>query len=233
MIAIIPARGGSKGLPRKNIRDLCGKPLIAYTIEAALNSKYISEVIISTDDKEIAEISKKYNAKVPFLRPQELAGDNSKAIDAYLFTVDKLKQDFDMEIEDFMVLLPTSPLRDAVEIDKAVELFYSKKAHTVISVVESEHPPTWYKTISAEGKLNDFFTGADNSLNRQEAVKTYLPNGAIYIFNLEALKQNGNYYNDDTYAYIMAKHKSVDIDTLFDFRIAEFIMAEGDKNGNV
>lgn len=228
MIALIPARGGSKGLPRKNVKELCGKPLIAYTIEAALSSKYISDVYITTDDLEIAEVSRRFGAKVPFLRPEELASDHAKAIDAYIYTIDRLIDEFQIEVTDFVVLLPTSPLRDSNEINEAVELFYDKKAETVISVVASEHPPTWYKTVSSDGRLHDYFTGTDNSLNRQEADKTYLPNGAIYIFDYKALKNNYAYYNANTYAYIMDKHKSVDIDTLMDFRIAELILSEGE-----
>lgn len=233
MIAIIPARGGSKGLPRKNIKTLCGKPLISYTIRAALESKYIEDVYVSTDDLEIAKISKSYGAKVPFMRPQELANDNSKAIDAYLYTMDKLINEFNVNDREFVVLLPTSPLRDSVEINNAVELFYKKQAKTVISVVESEHPVTWYKTVTSDGRLNDFLKGIDNSLNRQEVEKTYLPNGAIYIFDYKALKENYSYYNYETYAYIMQKNKSIDIDTPLDFKIVEILMCEGNKHENI
>lgn len=224
MIAIIPARGGSKGLPKKNIRLLSGEPLISYTIKAAQKSKYISKVIVSTDSLEIAETAKEFGAQVPFFRPPELAADTSKAIDAYLYTVEKLNAEFNEEIKDFAVLLPTSPLRSAEDIDKAVEIYYKMKAETVISVVDAEYPPAWYKKINKNGILVDYFKGEDNSLNRQEAEKTYLPNGAIYIFNYNSLKTNYNYYNDATYPCIMSRESSVDIDTEMDFKLAELII---------
>ena len=223
MIAIIPARGGSKGMPKKNIKMLSGQPLIYYTIKAAQESKYISKIIVSTDSLEIAEAAKALGGQVPFLRPSELAEDTSKAIDVYLYTIEKLNA-LNEGIIDFAVLLPTSPLRTAEDVDKAIEIFYKNNAKTVVSVVEAEHPPAWYKRINGEGILEDYFSAGDNSVNRQEAEKTYLPNGAIYIFNYDSLKTNYNYYNDATYPYIMSREKSVDIDSPLDFRIAEMLM---------
>lgn len=224
MIALIPARGGSKGLPGKNIKDLNGKPLIAYTIEAALQAKHITEVIVSTDSEEIAAVAKEYGANVPFLRPSDLAGDNSKAIDAYLYTIERLIAEYNKTIEHFVVLLPTSPLRSSKNIDEAIELFWDKQADSVISLTASEHPPTWYKTINASGIVSDFFENSDNSLNRQEVKETYIPNGAIYVFNYLFLRESLNYYSDKTYAYIMDTRCSIDIDTQLDFEFAEFLM---------
>lgn len=224
MIAIIPARGGSKGVPKKNIKLIDGKPLIYYTIEAAKKSKAVSRIIVSTDCLEIASVAKKLGAEVPFLRPEYLATDTSKAIDAYLYTIEKINNDENQNINEFMVLLPTSPLRTSEDIDLAVKLFKDKKADTVISVVEATHPPTWYKKISTKGVLLDFFEEVDNSLNRQEAQKTYLPNGAIYIFNYNKLKENNSYYNDNTFPYIMSVETSIDIDTLVDFKLAELLI---------
>lgn len=224
MLAIIPARGGSKGIPHKNIKMLAGKPLIYYTIKAARESKFIDKIIVSTDSTEISYVAKSFGAEIPFLRPNELAEDTSKAIDAYLYTVEKLNKEFGESIEDFVVLLPTAPLRTAKDIDNAIEIFYERKAETVISVAEAEHPPTWYKKINTGGVLEDYFKFSDNSLNRQEAEKTYLPNGAIYIFNYKSLKNNYNYYNEKTFPYIMTKENSVDIDTELDFQLAELLI---------
>lgn len=229
MIAIIPARGGSKGVPGKNKKLLNGKPLIYYTIKAAINSKYIDRVFVSTDDEEIAEIAVEFGAEVPFLRPADLARDNSKAIDAYIYTVERLASDLDIQIDAFIVLLPTSPLRDTNNIDEAITLFKDKNATTVISVVEAIHPPDWYKKINDEGILMDYLNVADNSLNRQEVEKTYLPNGAIYIFKYPDLKYNMSYYNEKTYPYIMSQNKSIDIDTEVDFLFAEFLIKKNDK----
>lgn len=224
MLAIIPARGGSKGVPHKNIKMLAGKPLIYYAIKAAQESKNIDKIIVSTDSIKIADVAKSLGAEVPFLRPSELALDTSKAIDAYLFTVEKLNNEFGESIEDFVVLLPTAPLRTAKDIDNSIEIFYEKKAETVISVRESEHPPTWYKKINEVGVLEDYFKLSDNSLNRQESEKTYLPNGAIYIFNYNSLKSNYYYYNEKTYPYVMSNENSVDIDTELDFMLAELLI---------
>lgn len=226
MLAIIPARGGSKGVPRKNIKDLAGKPLIFYTIQAAKESKYINRIIVSTDDEEIAEVALNFGAEVPFLRPEELATDNAKAIDNYIYTIDRLNKMNGDLIDDFIVLQPTSPLRNSIDIDNAIEIFKKNNADTVISVVKAEHPPTWYKTISSEGILVDYFKSTDNSLNRQEAEETYLPNGAIYIFKFEALRKNYGYYNSKTYPYVMEQGNSIDIDTIMDFKLAELLIAE-------
>ncbi|WP_353106620.1 acylneuraminate cytidylyltransferase family protein [Acetoanaerobium noterae] len=226
MIAIIPARGGSKGVPKKNIKLIDGKPLIYYTIKAAKESKAVSRIIVSTDCLEIASVAKELGAEVPFLRPEYLATDTSKAIDAYLYTIEKINNDENKNINEFMVLLPTSPFRTSDDIDSAVKIFCDKNADTVISVVEATHPPTWYKKISSVGVLEDFIENADNSLNRQEAQKTYLPNGAIYIFKYDKLKENNSYYNKKTFPYIMSIENSIDIDTFIDFKLAKLIMEE-------
>ena len=220
MIAIIPARGGSKGLPGKNIMDLCGKPMIAYTIEAALESKYIENVIVSTDCKEIEDVAKKFGAKSHFLRPEELALDNSKAIDNYIYTVDRLNNDFDYSIDNFVVLQPTSPLRRASDIDNAIEIFNKKNADSVVSYTKEQHPIEWHKHLTEGGRFENIFD--ERLLNRQEYKPSYFPNGAIYVFNYELIKHN-LYYSDNSYAHIMPRHRSVDIDTLEDFKYAEFL----------
>ena len=221
MIAIIPARGGSKGLPGKNIRNLYGKPLIAYTIEAALKSTYIEEVILSTDSQEIANVGLQYGVKVPFLRPAKLASDNALAIDNYIFTIEKLESMSNKEIRSIMVLQPTSPLRNTQDIDLAIDLFNSKNADSVISYTEEAHPISWHKYISQDGHLIDILNSSIK--NRQAYRVSYYPNGAIYIFKKELLLQ-GKYYNDNSLAYIMPRNRSVDIDTLEDFKYAEYLL---------
>lgn len=223
MIAIVPARGGSKGLPGKNIKPLCGKPMIAYTIEEAKKSKYISEVIISTDSEEIEEIAIKYGAKSLFSRPKYLASDTAKAIDNYIYTVDRLNGEFGYAIKDFVVLQPTSPLRLAKDIDGAIELFKSKNADSVISYTEEQHPIEWHKYITDDGKFESIFE--EKLLNRQEIKKSYYPNGAVYVFAYSLIKQK-KYYSNDSYPYIMPQDRSVDIDTLEDFKYIEFLLRE-------
>jgi N-acylneuraminate cytidylyltransferase/CMP-N,N'-diacetyllegionaminic acid synthase len=221
MLAIIPARGGSKGLPGKNTKILHGKPLIAYTIESALKSKHISEVIVSTDDPEIYKVALEFGAKKTFLRPKALAEDNSLAIDNYLYTINKLNSEFGMCISEFVVLQPTSPMRDAEEIDSAIELFWDKDADSVVSYTIESHPITWHKYINTDGTFSNIFE--NNTKNRQANKPSFYPNGAIFVFRFELL-ESGNYYSNNSYAYVMDADKSIDIDTSQDFEYAEFLM---------
>lgn len=225
MIAIIPARGGSKGLPGKNIRELNGKPLIAYTIEAAVKAQKIDKVIVSTDDSKIAEVAKEYGAEVPFLRPDSLATDTSQAVDVYLHAVEYLMQESNKRIDKFMVLLPTAPLRTEVHINEALELFEKEEAETLISMKEAETPVTWYHKKFQDNRVkNAGFGDCDAINNRQVNSPFYVPNGAIYILDYELLKEKRTYYSDNTIAYIMAAQDSVDIDTLLDFDFAQYLM---------
>ena len=224
MLAIIPARGGSKGLPNKNIKILNGKPLIAYAIESAKKSRYIDRIIVSTDDKQIAEISKEYGAEIPFIRPKELATDNAKAIDNYIFTIEELKKRENKIYEEFVVLQPTSPLRKTEDIDNAIELFKKKNADSVISYAEALHPPLWAKTIDKQLKIKNYFSEEANYQNRQEIPVAFMPNGAIFVFKYLLLKEKHIYFSDKTYAYIMSQMNSIDIDNLIDFEFAEFLI---------
>ncbi len=226
MIAIIPARGGSKGLPGKNIKKLNGKPLIAYTIEAALASKKISKIVISTDDEEIAGICREYNnVEIPFLRPKELAGDNSLIIETYLYTIKRINQEEGTSYDSLAALLPTCPFRTGEDIDNAIEMFEKKDADSVISFYEAPHPVQWYRTIDKNGVLRALLPEGDRLANRQKEAKSYLPNGAIYIFKTALLEQN-IYYSDKTYPYLMPAERSIDIDSQFDFDIAECLAAK-------
>jgi len=224
VIAIIPARKGSKGLPGKNIKDLIGKPMIAYSIEEALKSKHITEVVISTDCKEIEEVAVQYGAKSPFLRPEYLATDNAKAIDNYIYVIDRINKEFGYDVKDFVVLQPTSPLRKVEDIDGSIELFKVKSADSVISYTEEHHPIEWHKYITDEGKFENIFE--ERLMNRQEIKKSYFPNGAVFVFDYEFIKQ-GKYFSDNSYAYIMPRFRSVDVDTIEDFKYIEFLMKGG------
>jgi N-acylneuraminate cytidylyltransferase/CMP-N,N'-diacetyllegionaminic acid synthase len=224
MLAIIPARGGSKGISNKNIKSFDNEPLIAYTIKAAKKSKFISKIVCSTDSKEISKVAIEYGAEVPFLRPKELAKDDSKAIDNYLYSIPKYNEYYNYEYENFVVLQPTSPLRTAEDIDKAISLFNSKKADSVISFSEMTHPPSWAKTIDENLHVKDYFTNPYHGRNRQEIPQGYIPNGAIFVFNYYKLKELKKYYTDKTYAYIMPLERAIDIDTKIDFEFAEFLM---------
>lgn len=221
MIAIIPARGGSKGLPGKNIRPLNGKPLIAYAVEAALRSNHVDRVIISTDDEEIARVAVQYGAELPFMRPAELASDTALAVDNYIYTIGKLEQESGSIIDAFVVLQPTSPLRIAEDIDGAVELFEKKNADSVISYTQEAHPISWHKYLDEEGRFIDILNANIN--NRQDNRVSYYPNGAVYVFRTSMIRER-KYYTDSSYAYIMPRIRSVDIDFIEDFEYAEFLL---------
>ncbi len=223
ILALIPARGGSKGLPGKNILPLDGKPLIAWSIEQALQSNMCDKIVVSTDDEEIAKTARQYGAEVPFLRLRELAADHAKGIDVVLHAMDwHTKQG---ELFDLLLLLqPTSPLRDAVDIRKAAELFTQKNAEAVVSVCESEHSPLWMNTIGPDLCMKDFLAAAAQNKNRQELNKYYRLNGAIYMGRWDFLEQNQSFFSENTFAYIMPPERSIDIDRELDFRFAEFLL---------
>ena len=226
IIAIIPARGGSKGLARKNIRLFAGKPLVAWTIEQTKKSKYIDRIIVSTDDKEIAESSRKYGAEVPFLRPEELATDDAKTIDVILHTLNWLETRGDYY--DFLVLLePTSPLRDVEDMDKCIEILISNpKAEAIVSVakLESTHPE--FNVVLNEEEFIRKPDGTTNFkvLRRQDLEDVYFFEGSIYISEVEALKQKRTFYHKSTLAYVVPKYKSLEVDELCDFICIEALM---------
>lgn len=230
MIAIIPARGGSKGLPGKNIKKMNDKPLIWYTINSANKSKFVNKIIVSTDDDGIANISKSFGAEIPFMRPKELARDDSLAIDNYIYTIDRLNKEFKYNIGEFIVLQPTSPLRTSLDIDNAIQIFKEKKADSVISVSEVIHPPIWSKRINEKGILRNCFDIRIDNKNRQEIEKAYMPNGAIFVFKFSLLKEKYSYYSDKTYPYIMPLERSIDIDSKLDFEFAEYLVKKNARN---
>ena len=215
-LAIIPARGGSKRLPRKNVLDLCGKPLIAYTIEAALKSEYINKVIVSSDDEEILNISSNFGADI-IKRPIDLANDTATTFDAIKHTIENVEK------YDYIVLLqPTSPLRNEKHIDEAIELLEKKKADAIVSVCEMDHSPLWSNTLPNDGNMSNFLK--DEILNKrsQDLEKYYRLNGAIYICKTEKLIENKSFFlKDNIFAYKMDRESSIDIDEEIDFKIAE------------
>jgi len=227
ILGIIPARGDSKGVPGKNIRLLGGMPLIRHTIKEAVKSKYIDKLILSTDSDEIADVCREAGLEIPFMRPAELAQDNSRAIDTYIYTLKRMETEFNYRADILVVLQPTSPLRTVEDIDGSIEMLINKGADSVISVCEVEHSPYWYKTLDKEHKIQPFTSCSDANANRQELPSVYRPNGAVYVFRNELIVEKQTYYTDKTYAYIMPQERSIDIDTLLDFKIAGLLI-----NGN-
>lgn len=220
ILAIIPARSGSKGLKDKNIKMMNGKPLIAYTIEAAQNSKIFEDIIISTDSEKYAEIAKKYGGSVPYLRDKKLANDNAKSSDVILDILNRVEKKYD----SFILLQPTSPLRTEKNIIEAYEIYLEKKANSVVSVCEMEHSPLWANILTEERRMDSFLKGIAVNRNRQELEIYYRINGALYIANVEYFKKYQDFYYKDSYAYIMEKENSIDIDDELDFKIAEHLI---------
>ena len=221
ILAIIPARGGSKRVPKKNIKSTNGKPLIYYSINSALQSQYIDKVIVSTDDEEIKEISIHFGAEI-VERPSNLAEDESTTIDVVFHVLDMLKEN-SYEPTIIILIQPTSPLRDIEDIDKAIELFLKSKCDTLMSVRETKHPPFWCFKLE-EGLLKTIFDIKYLSIISQDLEKAYQLNGSIYIARPKVLKRNKSFYSENTIPYIMPFEKSIDIDDEFDFMIAEFLM---------
>src|SRR3989304_87172 len=223
IVGIIPARGGSKGLPRKNVLPLRGKPLIAWTIEQAQASTCLDKVIVTTDNEEIASVARTHGAEVPFMRPRELASDNAKTIDVIYHALDWFEENF--ETFDIVVLLqPTSPLRRSTDINNVVEMLFSQKAGAIISVCETEHHPCWSNTLPHNRCMADFLRPELMNKNRQELPTYYRLNGVIYAAYCTYLKNKHGFFGSETFAYIMPKERSIDIDTKTDFNFANYLL---------
>ncbi len=218
-LGIIPARSGSKGLPNKNIKLLKGKPLLAWTIEEALSSKYLEQVIVSTDSSEIAQIAINYGALVPFLRPKNLATDESPTVDTVLDLIKKLPN------YDYVVLLqPTSPLRTIEDIDSAIDIMKTAKAKALVSVCESDESPYWMYKMNANNILSPLVEATESISRRQDLPKSYTVNGAIYVAHTDYLLKNKSFFGAETLGYVMEKEKSFDIDSADDFKEVEMII---------
>lgn len=218
-LAIIPARGGSKRLPRKNVLHLSGKPLITYSIEAGTLSKYVDDLVVSSDSEEILNISQKFGANI-IVRPDYLASDSATTYDAVEHTLENISG------YDYLVLLqPTSPLRTARHIDEAIEFLDEKDADAVVSVSEMEHSPLWSNSLpdnkSLKGFLNDEIAGKRS----QDLEKYFRVNGAIYICKIDKFLEEKTFFiENNIFAYEMSRNSSIDIDEAIDFKLAEVMM---------
>lgn len=229
VLAIIPARSGSKGIKNKNIKELNEKPLISYTIEVARESEIFEDIVVSTDSEKYAEISKEYGAIVPFLREEKLSSDIASSLDVILDVLEKMEK-LGKRYETLVLLQPTSPLRTVENLKEAYNLYLKNKANAVVSVCEMEHSPLWSNILPIDNKMDGFLKKIGNK-NRQQLEKYYRINGAIYIANIEYFKRYKDFYYKNSYAYIMSRENSIDIDEEIDFKIAEFLMKEkGNKN---
>lgn len=226
VVAIIPARGGSKGVKRKNLRNVGGKPLIAWTIEEARKSKYLDRVILSSEDDEIIDIAMKYGCDVPFKRPVELARDDTPGIEPVLHALSQIIR------YDYVVLLqPTSPLRNADDIDKCIANCISINALSLVSVKELDTSPYWMLKLDYNGNIHPLLNKWEESKRRQELPVVYALNGAVYVAKYEWLIKNRNFLSKDTKTYIMPAERSIDIDSEFDLKMVNYIKME-EKNEN-
>jgi len=224
ILALIPARGGSKGVLKKNIRPFNGRPLIAYTIEAAKASKYVDRIVVSTEDEEIAAIAIERGADVPFIRPIEMASDTSKVMDAVVYTLEKLKEIEGYEPTHVLLLQTTSPMRTSEDIDHAVELFEARSAESLVSVCQTE---SWLLMKDAEDRLTILPNGIPLTSNRQQNPKFYKLDGCmIYLIKTDVLLHERSFVAGKLIGYEIPRWRAIDIDDPQDFVVGELIHRE-------
>ncbi len=230
-IAVIPARSGSKGLPGKNLKLLLGKPLICWTIEAALDSKMIDLVMVSTDSKEIANISKEYGADVPFLRPKHLATDSATSFSVVEHALNFYANDLNMKFDCVALLEPTSPIRKINDIDNMIEKLYSniKDSDAIVSLGEVSEHPAHFKIIESDGTVVPYNTGDTNNLRRQDQKKVYFPFGVAYISKVEVLLNEKTFYPKRTLGYIISRNQNYEVDDIYDFICIESLLKNNAK----
>lgn len=225
-IAIIPARSGSKGIKDKNIKELNGKPLMAYSIEAAIESKQFDKVFVSTDSPLYAEITVQYGADASFLRSEKNSTDTAGSWDAVREVVDIFKERGEL-YDEIMLLQATSPLRNSEDIINAINLLKKRRGNAVVSLTECDHSPIWCNTLPDDGSMDNFEREEYKGLPRQLLPTYYRYNGAIYLVTNNELYNIDHMLEKGCYAYIMPQSRSIDIDTELDFLIAETIMKAG------
>lgn len=222
--ALITARGGSKGIPKKNIVKLCGKPLINWTVESAVKSKYIDKIFLSTDSDEIINSVKKFPVEIPFKRPENLSTDKSTSTDVILHFIDWMKKkcnQFDM----LLLLQPTSPFRKSVHIDNSIKKFIDSDSLSLISITENIKSPFLSRKINSKGFVEKLFD-AKNEKRRQDIPLTYYINGAIYLTDVKNFEKYKTFQTTKTLSYIMPYYSSIDIDEPVDLKIAELYFKE-------
>jgi N-acylneuraminate cytidylyltransferase/CMP-N,N'-diacetyllegionaminic acid synthase len=231
VLGIIPARAGSKGLPGKNTKQFCGKPLIAYAIEAGSNCEFIDNLIVSTDSEEIAEIARTLGAHVPYIRPSKLAFDITSSTDVVIHALDFFKDNMD-QIFDYVILIePTSPLRDSTDLTQAMKnLLKHDTAKSIVGIclTENQHPNYLYK-LQNDNILIKYDNSNKTLPRRQDLDKVYFVEGSLYISDVDYFRQKNTFYHDKTIGYVIPKWKSIEIDDIFDFIMAEALYLNKDK----
>ncbi|BBD09580.1 cytidylyltransferase domain-containing protein [Desulfovibrio ferrophilus] len=227
VLGVTLARGGSKSVPKKNIRPLAGKPVIAYTIEAAKRSAYLDDYIVSTDDQEIADVSASFGARIPFLRPVNLATDTATSGDALVHAVAYVEQETGEKFDYVVEMMATNPLKTTAQIDQAIEMLDAKKADSVIAVtrVYDQHPAR-IKKLDDEGRLEDFCIPEPLEARRQDLTPpAYIRCGSIYTIRRDYLMETkARYGSQESYALVIPDDESINVDTELDFAVAEILM---------
>ena len=224
VIGLITARGGSKSIPRKNIHLLAGKPLIAWTIEAAQKSKNLCRVIVSTDDGRIAEVAEQYGAEVPFTRPSELAQDDSDHVSVVEHALKWLEENENFDPDYIMLLQPTSPFRLTEDIDAAIEIAKSNNADAVVGVTEMKPHPYLSQHLGDDGSISPLLPTDIPYLRRQALPTVFAINGAVYLNRPKSLLKHRSFTPEGTFGYVMPAERSMDIDTPWDLEVAELIL---------
>ena len=223
VLGIIPARGGSKSIPKKNIIDVHGKPLIYYTIEQAKRSSFLDKLIVSTDSMEIANVVKKYDVEVPFLRPDELSKDDSESVDVVIHALNFMEKKDNIEYNFIILLQPTNPLRSSVLIDKAIQIVKNNNVFdSLVSVVDvgANHPYRMY-SLNKDNEMKPFVENLKNQmLPRQKLPSIYIRSGDIYIIKKETLMRKKSLIGDKTYGLIVDANKTINIDENIDLELA-------------
>lgn len=235
VLTLVTARGGSKGVPRKNLAPVAGKPLIAHTILAARAASGLDRVIVSTDDAEIADVARRYGAEVPFLRPAELARDDTPGIAPVLHALQWLEQEEDCRPAYVLLLQPTSPLRTAQDIEDAVRLARERDADSVIGVCEAKAHPYVAMKLGVDGALQSYLDLDFDDLQkkyprRQDLPAAYLVNGALYLTRRDVLLNEKSFYGKRTYGYVMPAERSLDVDTAWDLELANLILTANSRS---
>jgi CMP-N,N'-diacetyllegionaminic acid synthase len=225
VLCIIPARSGSKAIPQKNIKLLCGKPLIAYSIAQALKINSIDRIIVSTDDEEIAQISKNFGAETPFIRPSHLSQDESSTLDVLLHTIEWCKKYENLSYDIILLLHANAPLRNLEDIQKCIEILVDQNADNVFSVTPASNNP-YFNMVEIKKNNNVSLIKEGNFFSRQSAPPVYDMNSSIYTWWEDKLVEKKSIFLPKTRIHIMPRERSIDIDEPLDFRIAEMIMKE-------
>jgi len=224
-LGLIVARGNSKGVKRKNIRQVLGRPLLAYTAQAAIESKYLDQVVLSTEDDEIAKIGNDFGVQVPFMRPPKLAQDDTSSAAVVSHAILELKL-LGQEFDYIFLLQPTSPLRNSRDIDGCVQFCIDNQAASCVSVTAFEKSPTWLYEKADNGKLSSFFDSKTRDLRRQDSPKLFSLNGAMFLIETKTFLKEEKFILKNTLGYEMPIERSLDIDSEYDLKLFELLMAE-------